>query len=227
MKQEPSLKIRLLILAIPILFLSLALWLLNADSEVFNLFFGFEQIGEWVQGVCYLLAVGFGLRGFTILKNAHPPHRAIKMATLLLFTFGMLLIALEELSWGQQILKWDSPQLFLEINAQGETNLHNMVGFNGAAGTHLLFMAIGLYGGLGWVVKSYAKSQIADLLIPDWYFSSFFLPVFLFYFYYDFVRPSFFIIGNVQELFEFVLAFGFLFFSMVNVSKIKRASNNR
>jgi hypothetical protein len=223
MKQEPSLKIRLLILAIPILFLSLALWLLNADSEVFNLFFGFEQIGEWVQGVCYLLAVGFGLRGFTILKNAHPPHRAIKMATLLLFTFGMLLIALEELSWGQQILKWDSPQLFLEINAQGETNLHNTYGVP----LHLLFMAIGIYGGLGWAVKKFAKSTIVDLLIPDWHFSSFFLPVFLFYFYYDFVRPVFYIIGNVQELFEFVLAFGFLFFSMVNVSKIKRASNNR
>ena len=225
MNQEASVKIRLVIFAIPILFLSLALWLLNADSGVFNLLFGFEQIGEWVQAVCYLLAAGFGLRGFTILKNATPPHthRAIKMATLLLFTFGMLLIALEELSWGQQLFKWESPQLFLEINTQGETNLHNTYG----APIHLLLMAVGVYGGLGWVVKKYANSEIADLLIPDWHFSTFFLPVFLFYFYYDFVMPVFYIIGNVQELFELMLAFGFLFLSMANVSKIKRASNNR
>jgi hypothetical protein len=55
----------------------------------------------------------------------------------------------------------------------------------------------------------------------------FFLPVFLFYLYYDSVGPVFCIIGDEQELFEFVLAFGFLFFSMANVSKIKRAPNNR
>ena len=129
---------------------------------------------------------------------------------------------MEELSWGQHLFKWETPQLFLETNRQGETNLHNTNGLS----IHPLFMAIGLYGGLGWIVKKFLKDPISDLLIPDWHFSTFFLPVFLFYFYYDFIRPVFFIIGNVQELFEFVLAFGFLFFSMANLLKIKRASNS-
>ena len=31
-----------------------------------------------------------------------------------------------ELSWGQHILKWDSPDLFKQVNRQEETNLHNI-----------------------------------------------------------------------------------------------------
>ena len=32
----------------------------------------------------------------------------------------------EEISWGQNIFYWESPALFIELNNQGETNLHNM-----------------------------------------------------------------------------------------------------
>lgn len=32
----------------------------------------------------------------------------------------------EEISWGQRIFGWDTPDMLLEINAQGETNLHNI-----------------------------------------------------------------------------------------------------
>ena len=41
----------------------------------------------------------------------------------LVFLFG----AGEEISWGQRIFKVESSEYFLENNAQGETNLHNMV----------------------------------------------------------------------------------------------------
>ena len=51
-----------------------------------------------------------------------------------LWKFGLLMIALvflfgtgEEISWGQRIFNVESSEYFLENNAQGETNLHNMV----------------------------------------------------------------------------------------------------
>lgn len=51
-----------------------------------------------------------------------------------LWMFGMFVIALvfifgagEEISWGQRIFNVESSEYFLENNAQGETNLHNMV----------------------------------------------------------------------------------------------------
>ena len=221
-QENSNMTLRILILFSPVLFLMFAFLLFNTNSEVFNRLFGInvdgqEQIGEWFQEACYFLAAGFGVKAFTLLNKDISEYRNIKRLGIAFFVLGMILITLEELSWGQKIFKWESPQLFLEINAQGETNLHNTYG----TPTHLLFMAIGLYGGLGWIVKKYVKSQISDLFIPDWHFSIFFFQVFLFYFYYDFIRPVFFTINNEQELFEFVLAFGFLFFSISNVSKIK------
>jgi hypothetical protein len=37
-----------------------------------------------------------------------------------------LLIGFEEMSWGQTIFNWDTPELFNNVNAQKETNLHNL-----------------------------------------------------------------------------------------------------
>ena len=42
-----------------------------------------------------------------------------------------LLLFLEEISWGQRIFDWDTPEEISTLNAQQETNLHNMfVGYN-------------------------------------------------------------------------------------------------
>lgn len=45
------------------------------------------------------------------------------IAFIVLFTFG----AGEEISWGQRIFEIETNEYFLENNAQGETNLHNLV----------------------------------------------------------------------------------------------------
>lgn len=36
------------------------------------------------------------------------------------------LIVAEEINWGQRIFKWNTPKLFMELNAQKETNIHNL-----------------------------------------------------------------------------------------------------
>lgn len=42
------------------------------------------------------------------------------LAFLMFVAFG------EEISWGQRIFGWNTPELLGELNAQGETNLHNL-----------------------------------------------------------------------------------------------------
>ena len=54
----------------------------------------------------------------------------IKARKFLAFWFGAALlgciyIAGEEISWGQQIFKWATPEGWMDINDQQETNLHN------------------------------------------------------------------------------------------------------
>lgn len=50
------------------------------------------------------------------------PRRLLTMAGLL-----ALLGALEELSWGQHLFGFETPVILRDINAQGESNLHNLI----------------------------------------------------------------------------------------------------
>jgi len=45
----------------------------------------------------------------------------------LFFSFSALLIAGEEISWGQRLFNWHAPVWLSEINLQNETNVHNLV----------------------------------------------------------------------------------------------------
>ncbi len=45
---------------------------------------------------------------------------------LLLITAACVYFAGEELSWGQQLFHWGTPEVMLEINDQQETNIHNI-----------------------------------------------------------------------------------------------------
>jgi hypothetical protein len=44
----------------------------------------------------------------------------------LLFAAGALFATLEEISYGQHLVGWETPRWFAERNAQRETNLHNL-----------------------------------------------------------------------------------------------------
>lgn len=48
-------------------------------------------------------------------------------AAILLLAGAALLAMLEEISWGQHLLGFESPPFFLRHNRQGETNLHNLL----------------------------------------------------------------------------------------------------
>ena len=46
----------------------------------------------------------------------------------ILYLFGVIYYLLEEISWGQHIFNWNTPDFFIEINDQNETNFHNSSG---------------------------------------------------------------------------------------------------
>ena len=45
---------------------------------------------------------------------------------IILYFVGLIYYFLEEISWGQHIFFWNSPDFFLEFNNQKETNFHNI-----------------------------------------------------------------------------------------------------
>lgn len=79
---------------------------------------------EWATAAALLAAAG--VSAWTAWRPAPGTSRLRTVLWLGLAAF-CLFAAGEEISWGQRVLGFSSPEFFLEHNAQRETNLHNMV----------------------------------------------------------------------------------------------------
>lgn len=90
-------------------------------DEVYTVEDGFVENGSAI----FLLSSSLLLlyRFFKLFKQKAFFWKVGILALVVVFFFG----AGEEISWGQRIFNLESSQFFIENNAQGETNLHNMV----------------------------------------------------------------------------------------------------
>lgn len=107
-------------------------------SALLNVYLEEDGIVEWLT-VAGLFA-GFCICLYRFLKLLKVKNWWFLTVTLVL---GLLLFvaAGEEISWGQRILGIKSSEYFLKNNAQGETNIHNLV-VNGVKINKLVFSTI-------------------------------------------------------------------------------------
>jgi len=152
---------------------------------------------------------------------------------------GLFVIAMEEISWGQYLIKNPSPDFFQKYNSKGETNFHNIDIFP----LHAAFIIVGLYGAFSrMILPSDFKRQNAkmvELLTPPHYlFLYFFITAMLYtyyeYLYYTQLQPlglqweeffteATFITGKDQEPVELLLGLAFLLFVVVNKVRHRRS----
>ena len=71
-----------------------------------------------------IMAAAFFVALFTLFKINWKTEKLLG-TWVALFTLGSFYIAGEEMSWGQQLLHWNTPEFWNQINDQHETNLHN------------------------------------------------------------------------------------------------------
>ncbi|NNF15419.1 MAG: tetratricopeptide repeat protein [Gammaproteobacteria bacterium] len=76
--------------------------------------------GEWLQFSAF---TGIVIVSVLIVKH----QGSIRAWFWVLLGLAAFYTAMEEISWGQQVLGWKSPEFFQRENLQGETNLHNML----------------------------------------------------------------------------------------------------
>jgi hypothetical protein len=212
-------KAKLFIFASPFLFLLFGLATYIIDPIIYLKLFGILEGGlfEWIQFACYVLASFLAFLAFITLRKSSLTFQSY---IVLIFCLGSAFIALEEISYGQHIFKWNAPQQIASINLQNETNLHNLALIQGNNIQVIAFIVVGWFGSLAWIFRRKPNTlSLSDIVLPEWYLSSFFLPLAVFYtqllyvFYY----------GNEhQETFETVLSFGFLGIGFVNHLKAKR-----
>lgn len=184
---------------------------------------------EYSTSLAYFLSFLFSMYiGRSFLKLNHNVAGIIYLCAGL----GFLFISLEEISWGQRIFDFETPQLF-SSNLQNEVSIHNFPSFQKFV--PLAFLAISMIGGLlGFVLRRVYSGTKNNFVIncfsPHRFLTSFFLVPFVFFFIwifipaeytypYTFVTPSgeetrFFPLkifdAKHQEIFEFVLITGIL-----------------
>jgi hypothetical protein len=130
----------------------------------------------------------------------------------IVFSLGVLFVALEEISWGQFVFGYSIPDFFIFNNLQQETNLHNLGFFQNL--THLAYIAVGLIFSFGRILSSiHLLAPIIRKIIPDWKYIGFNLPLAIYYYLFFYTSYQIYIINYVaQEYFEFMFSLGLLIF---------------
>ena len=111
-----------------------------------ELFIGEDSLIEWLQFICYFSSslISFLIVIIDITKDK------IKLKHIFWFLLAIFCfyVAGEEISWTERITNFGSDSI-RQINMQGETNLHNLKGFNDYL--HFSFIFSGLFfGWFGW-----------------------------------------------------------------------------
>jgi hypothetical protein len=120
--------------------------LLFMDVKLFERFTVEDGLVEWLTVLGLLLGAFTCFRRVVILRRTRP---AVFLIFLVLMGLVLFFGAGEEVSWGQRLFGIQSPAYFKEHNAQGETNIHNLlvdgVKLNRIIFTILLAIVLGLY----------------------------------------------------------------------------------
>lgn len=187
------------------------LWLVEEDSLI-----------EWMQFGCLVGAIVF----LVVITSRLLQRRHVGMAALYgAVALGVLFLTGEEISWGQRIFGWGTPEALQEVNRQGETTVHNIRGVQEFVPYAMLLAS--LYGTCVplWaaVRKRWKRSAASHLLVPPLCL----LPAFGLAALYRLFRlviwptPTF-VVSEYGEVMELSLYFGLAMFCWFNLRNMRR-----
>jgi len=176
--------------------------------EFYNDWFNGEDDGILEYGQFLVIAAAFVVALATLPAAWRRGPRWL-FGWVLLAALCCFYVAGEEVSWGQHIVGWSTPEAWSELNDQNETNLHNVSSWLDQKPRHLL--SLGVIVG-GFVIPLYAlfrpelRRRRYGILLPPFVC----LPVAamacitgLSWFLDDFVRPGFLLFIRPSEVQEF------------------------
>ncbi|MCK5655566.1 MAG: hypothetical protein KAI03_04655 [Candidatus Aureabacteria bacterium] len=167
-----------------------------------------DGIIEWLTSIFYFLASFIFI--YTCKKEG------FKNVWYWGFFILFLLIAGEEISWGQRLFEFSTPGLLKDLNIQKETNLHNIKGIHGSIRGLGLLIVFGICyiipitnKFVGWARSFYRKRKMP--IYPLWLMG---LPTVAVLFM---AIPRLLFneaVFNLDEMGEIYLSIGFLLFSL-------------
>ena len=196
-------------------------------KEAYKWYTGEDRFAENIQVLLYLGAFVFA---FIVFRQLLKMGERVLSVLYLVALLGLFFLIGEELSWGQRIFNWETPESFQEINKQGETTLHNIPEVEAAF--KWIQMLVGTYGtvlpllliGVGFFRRN---QKFFSYIIPHYSLMPFFLPMFAWRFYrniFEVPAKYYFVVSEFNEVIEFILAAGtflFMFYQFRNLRKLR------
>ena len=184
-------------------------------KEAYKLFTREDGIAETLQVLCW---IGSLVLALNIIRNyGKSGNRAITTLYIVL-AVGIFFMIGEEISWGQRMFGWETPESYAQINKQEETNLHNIYGIGYTfKWLHLLVAAYGVFMPLLLLRsrKLQPYREELSMLVPHYTLVPFFFLPFAWRLYRNlFPAPEdfYFVVSEYSEVMELVLVSGILLF---------------
>ncbi len=134
-----------------------------------RILYGEDHFFEWMTVVLLLLSAIFLVLSVYPLRNVKQ-LKTVEIDSIRLIILGislfLILFAMEEISWGQRIFNWQTPEGIFKSNYQKETNLHNI--FNPffkilyPISGHLMFFLLII----GWIPNRNNRSIFFQYIFP-------------------------------------------------------------
>ena len=194
-------------------------------KDAYKWFTGEDGFAENMQVLFLVLAFVLSL---TIVRQLWKTRD--KGIALLYLGVSMALFFLigEEISWGQRIFGWETPESIKAISKQPETNIHNIYGVWDLF--KWMQLLVGAYGTLlpllflRWpVVARYRKTL--SLLVPHYVLIPYFLFLFVWRIYRNLFEPPkkyYFVIWEFNEVLELILYVGVVLFMIFQLRQTRQ-----
>ncbi|MFZ2170221.1 MAG: hypothetical protein WAW61_11355 [Methylococcaceae bacterium] len=167
-----------------------------------------------VELLTFVFALLGGIFGLALARRAkNQGEKTFVFSFYLFFSVALIFVAMEEIAWGQQFFKFDTPAAWRSINLQGETTFHNIVGMQGHS--EILRLIFGLGGLVGVWLSFYPFFQKigAPVILLSWFLIISFHAAVDYYNDYFPIEPRFdYYVRRSSELVEMFIAIsGFLY----------------
>ena len=213
-------KMKRLIFSLPISAMLIIITLqsiLDSESsayEMINAEGGFIESGT---SIAYLFAFAFAIPIANYFIN-----RGQKLFGIFyyIFSIGLLFVGLEEISWGQILIGWQSPEFFQTYNSKEEITIHNLEWFKNYV--NAAYILIGFIGSFSWCIfqknRRYSDryNDFVKYFIPSWFLSSFFYPSLIIFAILEYINRFGSFVLKEEEPVELILSLGFCFFIFTN-----------
>jgi len=214
--------------SVPVLLVAGAVVAAALGKAAYKWYVGEDGFVENLQVVTYAVALVYTVPATCRLYASGAPRWVVALYGLMVL--GLVFMIGEELSWGQRLVGWGTPEAIADKNKQAETNLHNIYGV-GATFKWLQMVVAGYGVVLPLAVARWGRlAPWRDRLVwiaPHWTLIPFFAPLFAWRLYRNLVPdPSFLpylVVEEFNEVVELIFALGICLFMVYQWRRLRRS----